>query len=160
MTPLPKRGFGPPSYGTFSTPLTCQCPVFFIYRNPRQSRPEALLEGSKNFRESAFSGTFSTPHTFCTPHITAQALWPPILTVCFLCFCLPPTRDKFRNPELQDPFATPSSRCHVCHALNVGLANPQQSFDRVTGSLSITYTRPHPQRTNVIAVTIEVPRFS
>ena len=25
MTPLPKRGFGPPSYGTFSTPLRCQC---------------------------------------------------------------------------------------------------------------------------------------
>ena len=23
--------------------------------------------GSKNFRESAFSGTFSSPHTFCTP---------------------------------------------------------------------------------------------
>ena len=66
MTPLPKRGFGPPSYGTFSTPLRCQCSVF-LYKNPRQSRPEALLEGSKNFRESAFSGTFSSPHTFCTP---------------------------------------------------------------------------------------------
>ena len=30
--------------------------LFFLYKNPRQSRPEALWEGSKNFRESAFSG--------------------------------------------------------------------------------------------------------
>ena len=71
MTPLPKRDFGPPSYGTFSTPSGVSA-LFFLYKNPRQSRPEALLEGSKNFRESAFSGTFSSPHTFCTPHITAQ----------------------------------------------------------------------------------------
>ena len=57
MTPLPKRGFGPPSYGTFSTPLRCQCSVFPV---------------QKSTTESAFSGTFSSPHTFCTPHITAQ----------------------------------------------------------------------------------------
>ena len=62
MTPPPKRGFGPPSY---STPLRCQCSVFLY--TPRQSRTEALLEGSKNNRESAFSGTFSSTHTFCTP---------------------------------------------------------------------------------------------
>ena len=67
MTPLPQRGFGPP-------PRTVRCPppsgvsaLCFLYKNLRQSRPEALLEGSKNFRESAFSGTFSSPHTFCTP---------------------------------------------------------------------------------------------
>ena len=41
MTPLPKRGFGPPSYGTFSIPLTCQCSVFpvqnqkFFWRGPK-----------------------------------------------------------------------------------------------------------------------------
>ena len=64
LTPLPKRGFGPPSYGTFSTPLRCQCSLFFLYKNPRQSRPEALLEGSKIFRESEFSGTFSSPIFF------------------------------------------------------------------------------------------------
>ena len=67
MTPLPKRGFGPPSYGTFSTPLRCQCSVFPVQKSPRQSSPKALLEGSKHFRERAFSGTFSSPHTFCTP---------------------------------------------------------------------------------------------
>ena len=49
-----------------SVPLRCQRSVFLV-QNPRQSRPGALLEGSENFRESAFSGTFSSPHTFCTP---------------------------------------------------------------------------------------------
>ena len=56
---LPRTvGFPPPS-GVSA--------LFFLYKNPRQSRPEALLEGPKNFREGAFSGTFSSPHTFCTP---------------------------------------------------------------------------------------------
>ena len=56
----PKKGFC-----TFSTPsgvrLCCSC------TKNRRCRTEALLEGSKNYRESAFSGTFSSPHTFCTP---------------------------------------------------------------------------------------------
>ena len=57
----------PPKKG-FLTPCTVRFPPrsgvsarFFLYKNLRQSRPEALLEGSKNFRESAFSGTFSSP---------------------------------------------------------------------------------------------------
>ena len=66
MTPLPKRGCGPPRTVRFP-PLSGVSALFFLYKNARQSRPEALLEGSKNFRESAFSGTFSSPHTFCTP---------------------------------------------------------------------------------------------
>ena len=75
MTPLPKRGFGPPLVRyVFHPPLRCQCSVF-LYKNQRQSRPEAVLEGSKNFRESAFSGTFSPPIRFAPPHITAQLLW-------------------------------------------------------------------------------------
>ena len=64
----------PPKKGIWTPPRTVRFPppsgasaLFFLYKNPRQSRPEALLEGSKNFRESAFSGTFSSPHTFCTP---------------------------------------------------------------------------------------------
>ena len=64
----------PPKNGFWTPPRTVRFPppsgvgaLFFLYRTPRQSRPEALLEGSKNFRESAFSGTFSSPHTFCTP---------------------------------------------------------------------------------------------
>ena len=36
MTPLPKRGFGPPSYGTFSTPLRCQCSVFPVQKSPTE----------------------------------------------------------------------------------------------------------------------------
>ena len=60
MTPLPKRGFGPPRTVRFSTPLRWQCSVFPVTKI-HDSRPEALLE------ESAFSGTFSSPHTFCTP---------------------------------------------------------------------------------------------
>ena len=64
----PKKGFWtpPPSHSTFST-LSGVSDLFLLYKNPRQSRTEALLEGSKNFRESAFSGTFSSPHTFCSP---------------------------------------------------------------------------------------------
>ena len=69
----PKKGFWtpPPRTVRFPPPSGVSA-LFFLYNNPRQSRPDALLEGSKNFRESAFSGTFSSPHAFCTPHITAQ----------------------------------------------------------------------------------------
>ena len=67
MTPLPKRGFWtPPRTVRFPPPAGVSAP-FFLYKKPRQSRPDALLEVSKIFRESAFSGTFSSPHTFCTP---------------------------------------------------------------------------------------------
>ena len=63
-----KKGFWtpPPRMVRFPSPSGVSA-VFFLYKNPRRSRREALLEGSKSFRESAFSGTFSSPHTFCTP---------------------------------------------------------------------------------------------
>ena len=63
----PKKGFWTPPRTVRFPPPSGVGALFFLYKNPRQSRPEALLEGSKNFRESAFSGTFSSPHTFCTP---------------------------------------------------------------------------------------------
>ena len=63
----PKKGFWTPLVRYVFHPPSGLSALFFLYKNPRQSRPEALLEGSKNFRESAFSGTFSSPHTFCTP---------------------------------------------------------------------------------------------
>ena len=66
MTPLPKGVLDPPRMVRFPPPSAVSA-LFFLYKNPRQRRPEALLEGSKNFRESMFSGTFSSPHTFCTP---------------------------------------------------------------------------------------------
>ena len=63
----PKKGFWTPPRTVRFPPPSGVSALFFLYKNPRQSGPEALLEGSKNFRESAFSGTFSSPHTFCTP---------------------------------------------------------------------------------------------
>ena len=63
----PKKGFWTPPHMVRFPPPSGVSALFFLYKNPRQSRPEALLEGSKNFRASAFSGTFSSPHTFCTP---------------------------------------------------------------------------------------------
>ena len=63
----PKKGFWTPPRTVRFPPPSGVSALFLLYKNPRQSRPEALLEGSKNFRESAFSGTFSSPHTFCTP---------------------------------------------------------------------------------------------
>ena len=63
----PKKGFWTPPRTVRFPPPSGVSALFFLYKNPRQSRPKALLEGSKNFRESAFSGTFSSPHTFCTP---------------------------------------------------------------------------------------------
>ena len=53
----------PPQKFFFYTPspLSGVSDLFFMYKVPRQSRTEALLEVSKIFRESAFSGTFSAP---------------------------------------------------------------------------------------------------
>ena len=65
----------PSQKGLLDPPRTVRFPppsgvvaLFFLYKTPRLSRPEALLEGSRIFREGAFSGTFSSPHTFlgCT----------------------------------------------------------------------------------------------
>ena len=58
----PKKGFRTPPRTVRFPPPSGVSALFSLYKNPRQSRPEALLEGSKNFRESAFSGTFSSPH--------------------------------------------------------------------------------------------------
>ena len=74
MTPLPKRGLDPSLVRYVFHPSQVSVLCFFLYKNPRQGRTEALLEGSRHFRESAFSGTFSSPHTFWPPHITAQRL--------------------------------------------------------------------------------------
>ena len=67
---MTQKGFWTPPRTVRFPPPSGVSTLFFLYKDPRQSRPEALLEGSKNFRESAFSGTFSSPHTFCTPPIS------------------------------------------------------------------------------------------
>ena len=43
-----KRVLNPPSFGTFS-PASGVIALSFLYRNPRLSTPEALLEGSENY---------------------------------------------------------------------------------------------------------------
>ena len=63
-----KRGFGPPPPRTVRFPPPSGVSALFsCTKNPRQSRPEALLRGPKNFRESAFSGTFPPPIRFAPP---------------------------------------------------------------------------------------------
>ena len=62
----PPRFWTPPRTVRFPPPSGVSA-LFFLYKIPRQSRPEALLEGSKHFRESAFSGMVSSPHMVCTP---------------------------------------------------------------------------------------------
>ena len=73
----PKKGFWTPLRTVRFPPPSGVSALFFPYKNPRQSRPKALLEGSGNFREGAFSATFSSPHTFCTPpyHGNAVFIW-------------------------------------------------------------------------------------
>ena len=64
-TPPRRRGFGPPFVWYVFHPLNVVA-LFFLHKipqvGPQQSRPEALLEGSKSFQEGAFSGTFSFRH--------------------------------------------------------------------------------------------------
>ena len=70
----PKKGFGTPPRMVWFPPRSGVSALFFLYKNPRESRPEALLDGSKNFRERALSGTFSSPIRFTAPPITAQKI--------------------------------------------------------------------------------------
>ena len=54
------------------TLLRCQCSVVPVQKSTTE-QTRSSLEGSKNFLESAFSGTFPPPPIrFAPPHITAQ----------------------------------------------------------------------------------------
>ena len=75
----PKKGVSPRTV-RFPPPSGVVA-LFFLYKNPRLSRPEALLEGSRIFREGAFSGTFSSPHTFCTPPYHGPTFGPPVFGI-------------------------------------------------------------------------------
>ena len=48
LTPLPKRGLEPPSYGTFSTPLVCRCSVFPV-QNSTTEQTRSSVGGVQNF---------------------------------------------------------------------------------------------------------------
>ena len=63
----PRKGFWTPPRTVRFPPPSGVSALFFLYKNPWQSRPEALLEGSRNFREDAFSGTFSSSTRFAPP---------------------------------------------------------------------------------------------
>ena len=69
-TPLPKRGFGRPLCLVRFPPPSGVIALFFLHKKSTidQTRSSFLFwMGSRNFREGAFSGTFSSPRTFCTP---------------------------------------------------------------------------------------------
>ena len=70
--PSQKGVLGPPSYGTFSNPPSGVSALFFLYKNPRQSRPEALWRGPKIFWRARSLVRFPPPIRFAPPHITAQ----------------------------------------------------------------------------------------
>ena len=67
MTPLPKRGFGPPPRTVRFPPLSGVSALFFLYKNPRQRGPEALLEGRKIFGRARSLVRFPPPIRFAPP---------------------------------------------------------------------------------------------
>ena len=68
-----KKGFWTPPCTVRFPPPSGVSDLFFLYKNPRQSRPEALLEGSKNFRGGVRSLVrFPPPIRFAPPHVKAQ----------------------------------------------------------------------------------------
>ena len=70
----PKKVFGPLSYGTFSAPLRCQYSVFPVQKSTTE-QTRSSFGGVQNFRESAFSGTFSSPHAQ-SPDLPYPMVWP------------------------------------------------------------------------------------
>ena len=67
MTPPPKRGFGPPPYGTFSTPLRCQCSVFPV-QNSTTEQTRSSFGGVQQFSgELVLWCIFLPPMRFAPP---------------------------------------------------------------------------------------------
>ena len=65
----PKKGFGLPLRLVPFPPPSGVIALLLLYKNPRRSRPETRLEGSKVFFwEGALSGTFSSPIRFAPPY--------------------------------------------------------------------------------------------
>ena len=77
MTPPPKRGFGPPSYGTFSTPPPPQVSVLCFSCTKIHDRAEQKLfwRGPRIFGRARSLVRFPPPHTFCYPPIS----WPKVV---------------------------------------------------------------------------------
>ena len=67
MTPLPKRGFGPPLYGTFSTPLTCQCSVFPVQKSTTEQTRSSFGGVQKFSGERVLWYVFHPPYVLHPP---------------------------------------------------------------------------------------------
>ena len=72
MTPLPKGVLDPPSYGTFSTPLRCQCSCFPVQKSTTEQTRSSFGLVPKFSGESVLWYVFLPPIRFAPPHITAQ----------------------------------------------------------------------------------------
>ena len=69
----PKKGFWtPPLYGTFSTPLRCQCSVFPVQKSTTEQARSSFGRGPKIFGRARSLVRFPPPIRFAPPHITAQ----------------------------------------------------------------------------------------
>ena len=67
-TPLPKKGLGAPSYGTFSIPFGCRCSFFPVQTQDRADQ-KLFRRGSEIFLEGALSGASSSPIRVATPSL-------------------------------------------------------------------------------------------
>ena len=70
MTPL-KKGFGPPSYGTFFHPPQVSVLCFPVQESTTE-QTRSSFGGVQKFSGERVRWYVFLPHTFCTPHITAQ----------------------------------------------------------------------------------------
>ena len=69
----PKKGFwDPPSYGTFSTPLRCQCSVFPVQKSTTEQTRSSFGGLQKFSGERVLWYVFLPPYVLHPPHITAQ----------------------------------------------------------------------------------------
>ena len=68
MTPLPKKGFGPPpSYGTFSTLLGCQCSVFPVQKSTTEQTRSSFGGIQKYSGERVLWYVFLPPYVLHSP---------------------------------------------------------------------------------------------
>ena len=68
MTPLPKRGFGPPSYGTFCAPLRCQFSVFPVQKSTTEQSRRSFGWVQKFPGERVLWYVFLPPYVWHPPY--------------------------------------------------------------------------------------------
>ena len=102
MTPLPKRGFGPPSYGTFSTPLRCQCSVFSCAKVHDRADQKLFWRGPKTFGRVRSLVRFPPPLRCAPPHITTSSSGSSRMHVVYTHILLPLRSSTLKIMEAQD----------------------------------------------------------